>query len=116
MENATKALLIAAAVLIAVIIITITLGVVRQGQDAVQNVDMSEVEMAAHNSKFTNYEGTSVSAAQVNQLLNAVEVNNALSEYTVTCTEITTEPGARYTVECGYEKGIVNQITITKND
>ena len=53
MENATKALLIAAAVLIAIILISLGLAVVRQGQEAVQDADLSEAEATQFNSKFT---------------------------------------------------------------
>ena len=45
MENATKALLIAAAILVAIIIISLGLAVVRQGQEAISSADMSEAEM-----------------------------------------------------------------------
>ena len=76
MENATKALLIAAAVLIAIILISLGLAVVRQGQEAVQDADLSEAEATQFNSKFTMYEGTNVSTSRVNAMLNAVFAHN----------------------------------------
>ena len=77
MENATKALLIAAAVLIAIILISLGLAVVRQGQEAVINADLSEAEATAFNNKFTVYEGTNVATSRVNAMLNAVFAHNS---------------------------------------
>ncbi|MBR3249652.1 MAG: hypothetical protein IKF83_03015 [Clostridia bacterium] len=58
MENATKALLIAAAILIAIVLVSIGVFVLRQGQDAIGSVNMSESEILAFNSKFDTYAGT----------------------------------------------------------
>ena len=72
MENATKALLIAAAVLVAIIIISLTLVFVRQGQEAVAGADMSEAEVAQFNSKFNTWNGKKISTTQLNALINMV--------------------------------------------
>lgn len=58
MENATKALLIAAAILIAIVLVSIGVFVLRQGQDAMGTVNMNETEVLAFNSRLTQYEGT----------------------------------------------------------
>jgi len=79
MENATKALLIAAAILIAIILITLALAVIRQGQDAVQTVDMTEAEKMAFNSKFLMYERERVSGKEVNTLIKIVAQHNKSS-------------------------------------
>jgi len=57
MENATKALLIAAAVLVAIIIISITLVIVNQGQEAVKGTDLSEMEASKFNALTPNCDG-----------------------------------------------------------
>lgn len=71
MENATKALLIAAAILIAIVLISIGVFVLRQGQDAMSAADMSEAEILAFNSKFESYSGTQ-RGSQVNALIERV--------------------------------------------
>ena len=76
MENATKALLIAAAVLVAIIIISLTLAIVRQGTESINNADLSEAEQAQFNQKFTVYEGSNVSVSEVNALLSTVLNHN----------------------------------------
>ena len=72
MENATKALLIAAAVLVAIIIISLTLVIVRQGEEAMAGADMTEAEVAQFNSKFNTWNGKKISTTQLNSLINMV--------------------------------------------
>ena len=131
MENATKALLIAAAILVAIIIISIGIAVVQQGQNAVSNADLSEAEMAAFNSKFKNYEGTNVSTATVHSLLTTVlthnqnQTKNKTTNYVevVNSSETMLSTGAAnitrvtgsdyYNVVCNYTNGLVTSIKVT---
>ena len=137
MENATKALLIAAAVLIAIILISLGLAVVRQGQEAVQDADLSEAEATQFNSKFTMYEGSNVSTSRVNAMLNAVFAHNnqegaAGTENYVSVTLVNSKGDSKdmipsstadsvekvagsayYKVECTYTAGIVTSVTAT---
>ena len=83
MENATKALLIAAAILIAIILISMGIAVVRQGQEAVQSVDMSDMEIQAFNSKFTKFEKENISTSEANTLLKTVFSHNQTEEQKV---------------------------------
>lgn len=75
MENATKALLIAAAILIAIVLVSIGVFVLRQGQDAMSAADMSEAEKLAFNSKFESYGGQQ-RGSQVNALVERVITSN----------------------------------------
>ena len=80
MENATKALLIAAAVLVAILIISLGIGIFNMASEQVNNAgDLSEYEIQKFNEKFTQYEGTSVSASDVNALIKTA-FNHNLSE------------------------------------
>lgn len=76
MENATKALLIAAAILIAIVLISIGVYVLSIGQNAMSGADMTEQEIATFNAKFNSYEGTNVMGSKVNALIQAVATNN----------------------------------------
>lgn len=76
MENATKALLIAAAVLVAILIISLGLVVYNMSAETVQSVDLSSQEVQAHNEQFTRYLGDSQRGNQVNGLLSQVLTNN----------------------------------------
>ena len=76
MENATKALLIAAAVLVAILIISLGLVVYNMAAETVQGVNMSETEIQAHNDQFTRYEGEAQRGSQVNALIQTTLNNN----------------------------------------
>lgn len=79
MENASKALIIAASVLIALVLIVMAVSIVRSTQDTQDSVKttMDATEIATFNNKFTAYCGTNKSAAQVKALANVVVSNNA---------------------------------------
>lgn len=72
MENATKALLIAAAVLIAILIISLGLVVYNSSAETVNQANLSQQEVQAANEKFTRYNGTNKRGSEVNAMLNTV--------------------------------------------
>ena len=76
MENATKALLIAAAILVAILIISLGLVVYNMAAETVQNVNLDEQVVKSFNDKFTRYEGTNKKGTVVNALYNEVLQNN----------------------------------------
>ena len=57
MENASKALIIAGAILLSILIIALGVFVFNQAKSAMGNVNLSEQEVAAFNSKFESYQG-----------------------------------------------------------
>lgn len=85
MENASKALLIAASVLIVILLIAFGMSIFKSGTvtgDALEDT-MSDTEKASFNSKFTAYCGTSKSAAQAKALAQVIISNNATSTHKV---------------------------------
>lgn len=73
MENASKALIVAGAILISIMIIS--LGVLmfnRMSASAKEAANMDEQEIASFNSKITPYVGDSISGSQVNALIQLV--------------------------------------------
>lgn len=79
MENATKALLIAAAVLIAILIISLGIVVYNMASETMESVNFSEQEITAFNDKFTQYEDEHVRGSNVNALLKTVLDSNMKS-------------------------------------
>ena len=77
MENASKALIIAGAILLSILIIGMGMFIYNQAQDQIQKSagQMSTEEINVHNSQFTSYVGNKVSGAQVKQLLNKLAIN-----------------------------------------
>lgn len=137
MENATKALLIAAAVLIAILIISLGLVVYNKASETVEGAgDLSEYQIQQFNEKFRKYEGKNVSGSEVNAMIETVFNHNLAQGDTSTMVEVklsdgttlvgktasTTSPtkvevGARYTVSCTIDASskLVTTITVTKN-
>ncbi len=76
MENASKALIIAGAILLAILIISLGIMIYNQASGVVNNNAMTEVEVTSFNQKFVQYMGDKVRGANVNSLLNAVKTNN----------------------------------------
>lgn len=76
MENASKALIIAGAILLAILIISLGIMIYNQASGVVNNNSMSEVDISTFNQKFTQYEGDHVRGAQVNALLEQIRTNN----------------------------------------
>ena len=88
MENATKALLIAAAVLVAILIISLGLAVYNKSANTVDQANLSSQEIQAQNEKFTRFNGKNKRGSEVNSLLQTV-LNYNLS---------TTDDGNKVTV------------------
>lgn len=136
MENAVKALLIAAAVLIAVLIISLVMGVFNTGAEQAQNAgDLSEYEIQQFNDKFKPFEGTNVSGARVNAMIKTIFNHNNSQEDESTMVEIidntandadlaptdfpmnesptTVGTGNKYQVTAQYEDNMIVSMTIS---
>lgn len=82
MENASKALIIAGAILLSILIIGIGMFIYNQAQDQINSSagQMSQEEVRVFNSQFQAYEGSRVSGSQVKQLLTKLATNAAKLE------------------------------------
>lgn len=76
MENASKALIIAGAILLAILLISLGIMIFNQAQDTVNNSGMSQAEITAFNNKFLKYEGKQKGSV-VKSLINEVIASNA---------------------------------------
>ena len=77
MENASKALIIAGAILLAILLISLGIMIFNQAQDTVNNSGMSQAEITAFNNKFLKYEGKGKKTSDIKMLANEVLVSNA---------------------------------------
>ncbi len=73
MENASKALIIAGAILLSILIIALGVFVFNQAKSSIGNTGLSDQEVAAFNSKWESYEGTQLGSS-VRSLVT--QVNN----------------------------------------
>jgi len=139
MENASKALIIAGAILLSIAIIGIGMSVFNIGKDTADKINMNEQEMAQFNSKFESYEGNK-KGSNVKQLITAIITNNAAEDSRkVKVTTVRTAAGASisvktnaidsadltdirktlkantpYDISIAYVSGLVDTITITE--
>lgn len=129
MENASKALIIAGAILLAILLISLGIMIFAQAQDTVNNSGMNEAAITAFNNKFLKYEGTrkgSEVKALVNEAIAAnADDNNSSNSISVkvlyNSKDLTSEGSSAITTSETYEvnlskyaNGRVSEITITK--
>ena len=76
MENASKALIIAGAILLAILIISLGIMIYRQASGVVDSNAMDEVAVSSFNEKFQQYVGKNVRGANVNALISSIIQNN----------------------------------------
>lgn len=110
MENASKALLIAGAILIVLIIIGIAIAFISKTEVFTKmfSDNLSEEEIANHNAIFSIYDGQ-ISGTQVNTLLSTAEANNAKSNIKI---NINTPYGNIPTTDAGTIISSVNKTII----
>lgn len=129
MENASKALLIAGAILIVILLIAVGMVVYRGAQGSIQKAigSMSSTEKDIHNSQFEPFVGTKVSGSNVRSLLSKMITNNSDdnnvqvelkwigTDPNTVMGQITTAASATYKVEATYSEGVITEINVSKN-
>lgn len=143
MENASKALIIAGAILISILLIGVGMVVFTSAQGGIDEAlsSMSEQEKTIFNQKFTAYKGDKIKGTNVKALLTNVMTSNSqnrdidgklvevtgegktatpttanLQEATLDEIRNAINTGATYKVlMINNDAGLVNKITITKN-
>jgi hypothetical protein len=75
MENASKALIIAGAILLSILIIGLGMTVYNNASSATGSANLDAQEISAHNSQFLAYEGRQ-KGTQVKALISAIKANN----------------------------------------
>ena len=81
MENASKALIIAGAILISILLISIGIILINSGKDVTETgtAGMQRQQIETFNSQFTPYQGT-IKGSQVRSLLSTVRASNVTDE------------------------------------
>lgn len=79
MENASKALIIAGAILLSILLISLGIVIFNQAKDVVSGSGMTQAEQQSFNAKFTQYQGTQKGSA-IRSMVQEVMANNNSSE------------------------------------
>lgn len=98
MENATKALMIAAAVLVAILVISLGIGIFNNASEQANSGNLDEYEVKAFNDKFLKYAGDGIKGSEVNALINTVFNHNLAQD------------------EDAYKVSISGEVTVGIND
>lgn len=75
MENASKALIIAGAILLAILLISLGIMIFNQAQSAINGSGMSDAQLSAFNQKFTKYQGKQ-KGSEIRAMVQEVMSNN----------------------------------------
>ena len=84
MENASKALIIAGAILLSILLISLGIMVYNQAKGTINEADLTTEEVQTFNTKFSTYFGTGISGTKMNGLVDAVAASNGNSGKTIT--------------------------------
>ena len=129
MENASKALIIAGAILLSILIIGLGMSVFNSAREALTGTNLDSTKVDAINSKYEAYMGNSVKGTKVKTLCDLVKNNNLTADesetFTVTINDVTTaedinvlkttiSSGKMYTVTATYAgpSGTIDTITV----
>ena len=127
MENASKALIIAGAILLSILLISLGIMIFGQAKDTIGSSGMSKAEITAYNNQWLKYEGTKVSGSVVRELISEVIASNAsdsrngmtrsvaLNGTVKSSSQVVT--GQTYTVKLGSPnpEGYIDSIEINEN-
>ena len=101
MENASKALIIAGAILLSILIISLGIMVYNNAKNTVGSANLNKQEIQTFNSQWENYEGTKKTASEIRTLYQAIISSNAAEKtagtnrfITITGNETTACPAA----------------------
>ena len=126
MENASKALIIAGAILLAILIIGLGVYIYRQAAGVIDTGTMDQLVVSQFNAQFEPYLGNNVSGSNVKQLIKIIKASNRAKKeegltvnYKVDGTEnddSSIKSGLTYTVKrSDNNAGYINCITIQSN-
>ena len=131
MENASKALIIAGAILLSILIISLGIMIFNSAKGAANTDQLQGVEISSFNEQFTQYEREKVRGAQINSLISTIRNNNVTNEdrqvklvfpdagvdKAIGASDPVTKAstGKVYKVSCAMDPdtGLVNTVTIT---
>ena len=132
MENASKALIIAGAILVSILLISVGVIIINSTGKMTDQVGTSTDKMAidTFNAQFTSYEGNAVSSSQIKALVSGINSSNGSNEATSSADEKYVELAwtspltgvgdlkttKKYKVSLSYDTttGYVNKVTISE--
>lgn len=135
MENASKALIIAGAILLSILIIGLGMLMFNQAKEAITGTGIDDQKVATYNAQFDNYMGPNVNGTKVRSLYDTVRNHNITTQEddsliisingentasALNAAKATIKAGKTYNVtvaDDGYDTntGYIINITVTEN-
>ncbi len=131
MENASKALIIAGAILLSILIIGLGMLVFNNAKEALSGANLDKEKIQTVNAQYEAYIGEAIKGSQVKTLCNLVRDNNLTADqsetFTITINSVTEATeinklkntianGKTYKVEATYGSNkLIETITFTEN-
>lgn len=116
MENASKALIIAGAILLSILLISLGIMIFNQASDVTNTNALTDAQKTTFNNKFLKYEGDKVKGASVKSLIQEVIASNSNEDNTDNFGTVTinnaapsssasanVKSNASYVVQCDYD-------------
>lgn len=116
MENASKALIIAGSILLALLIIGLGMVIYNNVVPLITNTGLDQQEIAAKNATYENYIGDRIKGSRVKLLCDAVKNNNLTADesntFTISINGVT-EPTEINTLKATFASGKLYSVTLT---
>ena len=117
MENASKALIIAGAILLAILIIGLGVFIYNQASNTVGETGMDQAAVRQFNGQFEPYINKTIDSTAAKALIDTVNSSNNTGKNLVRLPEISNksqiQTGHKYNVEAYQPDGVINEIIIT---
>ena len=116
MENASKALIIAGAILLAILIIGLGVYIYNQASNTVSDTGMDQVAIRQFNGQFEPYINKSIDSTAAKALIDTVNQSNKLGKSRIELPDIANKSeikiGHKYTTQARYLEGVISAIEI----
>ena len=116
MENASKALIIAGAILLAILIIGLGVFIYNQASNTVSDTGMDQVAIRQFNGQFEPYINKTLDSTAAKALIDTVnstrESNNSVKLTGIT-NKNSIKTGHKYETEVTYSNGVISSILLT---
>ena len=119
MENASKALIIAGAILLAILLIGLGVFVYNQASHTVNDTNLDQLEVSKFNQQFEPYLNKEISGTTAKSLIQTIESSNFVSEPQVYCAGATQNDVKRahtYETIVEYDNGVITKILLRDLD
>ena len=119
MENASKALIIAGAILLAILLIGLGVFIYNQASNTVKDTGMDQLEVAKFNEQFEPYINKVITGTTARSLIQTIESSNFVSEpqvYSAGATKADVKMAHTYETIVEYDHGVINKILIKDLD